>query len=152
MKFESFKHFTFISFLKRKINSLYARSDELQIEEDLFSKSVHSLEFFTGICVLHVQRTLCSPTHRIENVGRKSYESDFRYSTDTICQRFLLSAYNWISWDYLSVEKIRKYPRISKIVQVNIIRNISRLFIVPVRFFIYFLLKILNLYHLHKHL
>lgn len=72
IKFKSVKYFTFGSFLKRKIKSLYSRSDELQIESDLFSKSVHSLEFFTGICVLHVHRTLCSPSHRIENMGEKS--------------------------------------------------------------------------------
>lgn len=152
MKFESFKYFTFVSFLKRKIRSLYSRSDELQIEGDLFSKSVHSLEFFTGICVLHVHRTLCSPAHRIENMGEKSYQSDFRYSTDNYLSGSLRSAYDWISWDYLSVQRIQKYPRISKIVQVKLIRNISRLFIIPIRFFIYFLLKILNLYHLQKHL
>ena len=152
MKFESFKHFTFVSFLKRKIKSLYSRSDELQIKGDMFAKSVHSLEFFTGICVLHVHRTLCSFTHKIENVGEKSYQSDFRYRTDSNLSGILRSAYNWISWDYPSVQRIQKYPRISKIVQVKIIRNISRLFIIPIRFFIYFLLKILNLYHLQKHL
>lgn len=152
MKFESFQRLSFVSYLQRKIHSLYARSDELNIESDVFSKSVFSMEFFTGICALHINRDLCSNTQRIENHGVKSHQSDFRYNTDGRLHSVLRSAYNWISWDYPSVERIRRHPRISKIAQMNIVRKILRLLIIPIRFLFYLMLKIFNLYNLREHL
>lgn len=152
MKFETFQQFTFISFLKQKISSLYARSDELNLSIDIFSKSVSSLEFFTGLCVLHINRSLCKSTQRIENDGKRNFQSDFRYSIDGKIQSAFRKAYNWISWDYVSEEHREKYPRISKIFQRNVIRNSFRMFIVPIRFFIHFVLKLINLWNLKKQL
>ena len=45
MKFESFKKFSFVRYLQGKIHSLYARSDELKIESDMFSKLVFHWNF-----------------------------------------------------------------------------------------------------------
>ena len=151
IKFESFQRFSFVSFLKGKIRSLYARSEEVKIEDDLFSKSVHSLEFFTGVCVLHINRTLCTTTQRIENHGVKSLQSDFRYNTDGKLHTILRNAYEWISWDYPSVERTKKYPRISKIAQVEVVKNFLRFFIIPLRALVYLFLKLLNLKNLRKH-
>lgn len=151
IKFENFKRFSFVNFLIGKIQSLYARSDEVVIEPDIFTQLVHSIEFFTGICVLHINRSLCTATQRVENNGVKSNQSDFRHNTDAWFQRILRNAYNWISWDYPSVERKRKYPRISNLMQVSAVKKLSSVFILLLRSFIYLLLKLVNLKNLRKH-
>lgn len=151
IKFESFQRFSFVSFLTGKIRSLYSRSGEVKIEDDLFSKSVHSLEFFTGVCALHINRNLCMATQRIENHGIKSHQSDFRYNTDGKLQTFLRKAYDWISWDYPSIERTKKYPRICAVAQVDGVKKLLRFFIIPLRSLMYLLLKVLNLINLRKH-
>jgi hypothetical protein len=150
MKFESFRRYSFVSFLEDKIKSLYARSDELVMKGDAFSDSVHSMEFFTGVCVLHIDRELCVSTQRIENDGNRSYQSDFRYNTDSKLQDGLRNAYNWISWDYLTKERVEKYPRVGKLAQVTIIRNLIRLWIIPIRFLLYFSIQFFNMMNLKK--
>lgn len=150
MKFESFPKYSFISFLKSKVNSLNARSGDLEIKKDLFTSAVHSIEFFTGICVLHVNRSLSTTTQRIENKGVRSNSSDFRYNTDGSVNSFLRCTYNWLSWDYLSDQRKVKYPRASKILQVHLVRGIIRIVIIPIRSVIYFLLQMFNLYNLKK--
>ena len=150
MKFESFRKYSFVSFLKDKIRSLNARSDELNIKKDVFSNSVYSIEFFTGICVLHVNQNLSTSTQRIENVGSRTNATDFRYTSDGAIQSFLRASYDWISWDYLSDRRIEKYPRISKFLQVRLVRGIIRFFIIPIRFANYLLLEFFNLYNLKK--
>jgi hypothetical protein len=152
MKFESFRKYSFVSFLKDKISSLNARSDELSIKRDVFSNSVHSIEFFTGICVLHVNRNLSTSAQRIENNGSRNNATDFRYTSDGAIQSFLRASYDWISWDYLADRRIEKYPRISKFLQVRLFRGIIRLIIIPSRFMIYLLLKLINLCNLRNRL
>ena len=148
MKFESFRKYSFISFLKDKIKSLNARSDELDIKKDNFSNAVHSIEFFTGICVLHLNRSLSTSTQRIENNGIRNHASDFRYTNDGRVQSFLRAFYDWISWDHLSDNRIEKYPQVSKFLQVQLIRKLIRFVIIPMRFVNYFLLELFNLYNL----
>ena len=150
MKFESFPKYSFISFLKSKVNSLNARSGDLEIKKDLFSSAVHSIEFFTGICVLHVNRALSTTTQRIENKGVRSNSSDFRYNTDGSMNSSLRCTYNWLSWDYLSDQRKVKYPRASKFLQVPLVRGLIRIVIIPIRSVIYFLLQMFNLYNLKK--
>ena len=150
MKFESFRKYSFISFLENKIKSINARSDELDIKRDVFSNSVHSIEFFTGICVLHVNRSLSTFTQRIENNGIRNNANDFRYTSDGRVQSFLRTSYDWISWDYLSDNRIKKYPRITKFLQIRLIRGIIRFVIIPTRFANYLLLELLNLYNLKR--
>jgi hypothetical protein len=150
MKFESFSRYSFISFLKGKIKSLYARSGDLDLKKDLFTSAVHSIEFFTGICVLHVNRSLSTSTQRIENEGVRSDSSDFRYTSDGTVNSFLRCTYNWLSWDYLSDQRKVKYPRTSKFLQVRSVRGIIRIVIIPIRSVNYFLLQLFNLYNLKK--
>ncbi|MDO8646053.1 MAG: class I SAM-dependent methyltransferase [Candidatus Planktophila sp.] len=150
MKFENFQKYSFVNFLKDKINSLNARSDELNIKKDIFSSSVHSIEFFAGICVLHVNRSLSTSTQRIENDGSRNNATDFRYTSDGAMQSFLRASYDWISWDYLSDNRIKKYPRTSKFLQVRLVRGIVRLVIIPIRFANYLFLQLFNLYNLKK--
>lgn len=152
MKFESFPKYSFVGFLQGKIKSLYARSDELDLGKDIFSQCVSSFEFFTGVCALHINRDLCASTQRVENDGERSYQSDFRYNTDGKLQSVLRHAYNWISWDYFSQERTNNHPRISRILKKSLIRNLLRIFIVPIRFLIYLFLKLLNVWNLRKQL
>lgn len=150
MKFESFRKYSFVSFLEDKIKSLNARSDELDFRKDIFSKLVHSIEFFTGICVLHVNRNLSASTQRVENNGTRNDANDFRYTSDGVIQSFLRASYDWISWDYLSDSRAKKYPQISKFVQGQLVRRMIRFIIIPIRFVNYLLLKLFNLYNLKK--
>ena len=144
MKFENFHKYSFVSFLQIRIKSLYARSSELKIKRDTFSMTVNSIEFFTGICVLHINRELSLATYRIENSGTKGHANDFRYTNDGVFQSFLRNAYDWISWDYLSFDKAKKYSWLAKLMRVSSIRFSLRLIIVPIRFVVYFLLKAIN--------
>ena len=152
MKFETFQRSSFVNFLKQKIDSLYARSDELNLSKDIYTKSVSSLEFFTGICVLHINRSLCKSTQRVKNDGERSFEKDFRYRIDGKVQSFFRKAYNWISWDYLSEERRKKYPLVGKIFESDLFRNSLRILIVPIRFVIYLVLKCINVWDLNKKL
>jgi len=151
MKFESFQKYSFVNYLNGKIKSLMARSSELDFKRDIFSQSVHSIEFFTGICVLHVNQSLSGLAHRIENSGRKNFSTDFRYSSDGLMYSLFRKAYDWISWDYLSLERRKKYKRIGRLLQKKSILVVIRLVIVPCRFLIYFFMKLMNLCKLKKH-
>jgi hypothetical protein len=148
MKFESFQKYSFVSFLKSKIESLFARSDELTLKKDLFSDSVHSIEFFTGICALHVNRNLSTSAQRIENNGVRENADDFRYLNDGVIQSYLRAAYDWISWDHLSEKRIRRFPKLSVFLQTGFARLVIRIVIIPIRAIIYLLLKFSNLYQL----
>ncbi len=150
MKFESFSKYSFISFLKSRVKSIYARSGDLEIKKDLFSSTVHSIEFFTGICALHVNRSLSDSTERIENEGIRNNSSDFRYTSDGTVNSFLRYTYNWLSWDYISDQRKVTYPRTSKLLQVRLVRGIIRIVIIPIRSVNYFLLQIFNFYNLKK--
>jgi hypothetical protein len=150
MKFESFHRYSFLSFLERKITSIHARSEELDIKKDIFSDSVHSIEFFTGVCVMHINRSLSSTTQRIENFGNRNNSGDFRYANDGALQSFLRASNDWISWDYPSDARRERYPRFSKSIQKRLFRGVIRFVIIPFRFAIYFLLELLNLYNLKK--
>jgi hypothetical protein len=150
MKFESFRKYSFVSFLKSKIKSLFARSDELRLKKDMFSDSVHSIEFFTGICALHVNRRLSTSAQRIENTGVRENADDFRYLSDGMIQSHLRAAYDWISWDHLSEERIRRFPKLSVFLQIGFVRLVIRIVIIPIRSIIYLLLKFSNLYQLKK--
>ncbi len=150
MKFESFQKYTFVSYLKSKVKSLMARSDELDCKKDVFSDSVYSIEFFTGVCVLHINRVLSCSSGRIDNKGNRDYSTDFRYRSDGLIYTFLRRAYDWISWDHLSEARIDKHNRISSFLQKRSVLSLIRLVIVPCRFLIYFFLKLMNVFNLKK--
>ena len=150
MKFESFRKYTFVHYLQAKIQALYARSGELRLSKERYSELVHSIEFFTGICVVKVDRTKCAPTNRIENSGTRNNANDFRYENDGSLVSFLRFIYNWISWDNMSDLRAIRHPFVNSIMKSPITRFSSRLFIVPVRFCIYLLLKSSNYIHLRR--
>lgn len=144
MKFESFKKYSFIKFLQEKVSSMYARSDDLRIPEDKYSKLVYSIEFYNGICVLNIDRNLCGGTKRIENEGVKSHQADFRYSNDRRFVQTLRNFYNWVSWDYMSKDQIALHPRIHRLMSYSFFNLSARVLIVPVRYFLYLGLKVCN--------
>ena len=150
MKFESFRRYNYVRFLQNKIASLYSRSDEVYLPKDFYTQFVYSIEFFTGICVLKIDRTLCEETHRIENSGVKDNASDFRYENDGRFIGFLRAAYDWISWDYMTKERVKKHRHIYGLMQLRAVKFATRLVIIPLRFLIYLLLKIGNLIKLKK--
>jgi len=144
MKFESFQKYTFVSFLQSRITSLYARSDDLRLKPDIFSKSVHSMEFFSGVCVLHVDRTKCESTQRIGNNGIKNNSRDFRYENDNRFLSFLRKIYDMVSLDYLSEVRRKKYVLTAKFMRNKYCRFVARLVIIPLRAPIYFAIKLVN--------
>ena len=150
MKFENFKRYSLVMYLKDKIASMYSRSDEVTLPSVLYSRLVHSIEFFTGICVLKIDRTLCEETHRIRNAGIKNNSSDFRYESDGKFITILRATYNWVSWDYMTIERIQNFPRLYLLSKTRPIKFGLRLIIIPVRFFIYSLLKMGNWIKLRK--
>jgi hypothetical protein len=150
MKFESFKKFTFVNVLKSKINLLYARSSDLNFEKNVFSNSVHSIQFFESICVLHIDRTKCQLNMRIENSGIKDDSQDFRYENDSIIQSFFRKLYDFISIDYLPKDRQLRHPLLAKWMKHSISRQIARIAIIPIRAVIYWWIKLLNLLNLKR--
>lgn len=69
MKFESFKRYSFVSYLQNRIKSLYARSDELNLVNDIFSKSIHSLEFLLGCAYYTSIENYVPPPSELKIVG-----------------------------------------------------------------------------------
>lgn len=144
MKFESFHKYTFVNYLATKIQALYARNDELRIVKSKYSDLVHSIEFFTGICVVKIDRLKCSTSSRIENDGQRNSAADFRYEQDGSVVHLLRWSYDWISWDNMDTQRALKHPKIAKLMKPKFTRHFFRLFIIPIRFLIYSLLKYSN--------
>ena len=150
MKFESFKKFTFVNILKSKIELLYSRSSDLNLKENLYSKCVHSIQFFESICVLHVNRSKCQLNARTENTGVKDYSQDFRYESDGIVQSYFRKLYNFISIDYLAQDRKLRHPLLATWMENSIIRQIARIAILPIRAAIYWWIKLFNLLNLRR--
>ena len=128
----------------------YNRSNELRIARSKYSDLVHSIEFFTGICVVKVDRSKCSTTSRIENDGTRNNATDFRYENDGVFVSLLRRSYNWISWDTMNTQRAIKHPTVTKLMMTSYIRHFFRLFIVPIRLIAYSLLKYSNRLYLRR--
>jgi hypothetical protein len=150
MKFENFKRFSFVNFLVAKIPLLYARSSDLKINQTKYSDSVHSIQFFESICVLHIDRSKCNMNTRVENAGIKNYSKDFRYDNDALFLSFFRKIYDFISIDYLSLERGIRHPRISRLMKNKYLRLVLRCVIIPTRAFVYWWIKLLNLLNLRR--
>jgi hypothetical protein len=150
MKFESFNKFTFVNILKSKIDLLYSRSSDLNLEENLYSSCVHSIQFFESIVVLQIDRTKCQLNMRIENSGIKDHSRDFRYENDGVVQSFFRKMYDFISIDYLSQNRQLRHPLLAKWMKYSIGRQIARIVIIPIRAFIYWWIKLFNLLNLKR--
>lgn len=152
VKFESFKKLTFIEFISRKIPSLHARNNELTIKEDSFTKHVSSIEFFTGIVAISVDRKLCGKTFRLDNSKKRNFSIDYRYNLDSKLTNLLRTCYNWISWDYMTENRISKYPWLFKMQSSKFFSLFLKCSIAPTRFLLYTGLKLLNAKNLKKKL
>ena len=150
MKFESFKKFSFVNLLIDKIALLYARSSDLRIEESEYSKCVHSIQFFESICVLHIDRRKCLTNTRTENDGKKDFSEDFRYENDGFVQSIFRRLYEYISFDYLSRERELSHPFLARIMKNKYLRLALRCVIIPIRGFIYWWIKLINLFNLRR--
>lgn len=150
MKFESFKKFTFVNILKSKIDLLYSRSSDLGLEENLYSKCVHSIQFFESICVLNIDRRKCQLNVRTENGGVKDYSQDFRYESDGMIQSNFRKLYDFISIDYLSQDRKLRHPLLATWMKNSFIRLIARIAILPIRAVIYWWIKLFNLLNLRR--
>lgn len=148
MKFESFKRYSFVNFLLGKIALLYARSSDLKVKETSYSKCVHSVQLFESICVLHIDRRKCVTNRRIENNGIKDFSKDFRYGNKGFVQSILRKIYAYISIDYLSLDRELSHPFLARIMKNQYLRFILRCVIVPIREFIYWCIKFINLMNL----
>ena len=144
MKFDSFDKYSFISHMKREIDSLHSRSPELDYLDTGFTENVHSISFFENICVLNIDRKKCLKNDRVVNGGREVHSQDFRYEAETSFIHFMRKLYDGISIDYLSASQIMKHPNFAKIVNVRIVRKFIRIFIIPPRAIFYFCIKSAN--------
>lgn len=150
MKFESFNRFSFVNLLIGKITLLYARNSDLRIKESEYSKSVHSIQFFESICVLHIDRRKCLINTRIENNGKKDFSEDFRYENDGFVQSIFRRLYEYISIDNLSREREISHPFLGRIMKNKYLRFALRCAIIPIRGIIYWWIKLMNLFNLRR--
>jgi hypothetical protein len=144
MKFDSFKENSFISHMKREIDSLHSRSPGLDFLDTGFSDNVHSITFFENICVINVDRPKCSKNDRIVNGGTKTESKDFRYEAETKFIGFMRKLYDGVSIDYLSQAQVTKHPTFARLVNIGIVRKVIRLFVIPLRALFYFCIKCAN--------
>lgn len=150
MKFESFKRFSFVNLLAKKIPLLYSRSSDLKILQTKYSKCVYSIQFFESICALRIDRSKCDTNTRIENTGVKDFSKDFRYERDGFIQSLFRKLYDCISIDYLSPEREIRHPLLSRTMKNKYLRKIFRCVIIPVRALIYWCIKLLNLFNMRR--
>jgi hypothetical protein len=150
MKFDAFKKYSFISHMKREIDSLHSRSPELDFLDTGFSDNVHSITFFENICVINVDRPKCVKNDRVINGGRKTESQDFRYEAETKLISFLRKLYDGVSIDYLNQAQAAKHPNFARIVSVGIVRRAIRCFVIPLRALIYLCIKSANAFRFKK--
>ena len=144
MKFDAFAKYSFISHMKREVDSLHSRSPELDYLDTGFSDNVHSISFFENICVLNVNRTKCLKNERVINGGKKANAQDFRYEAEAPLIHLMRKLYDGVSIDYMSQEQVAKHPNFAKIVNVRIVHKFIRIFIIPLRAIFYFCIKSAN--------
>ncbi len=150
MKFDNFKNLSFISQMKREIDAIHSRSPALGYLGSFFSARVHAIKFFENICAIYVDESKCLINERITNGGARHMSKDFRYEADSSTAIKLRKIYDGISLDYLPAEKMLKYPRLANFLGNNGTRKVLRLAIVPLRFIIYFLMKLENFFKFKK--
>ena len=150
MKFESFKKVSFVNLLISKVSLLYSRSSDLKILETIYSKCVHSIQFFESICVLHIDRSKCNTNMRVENAGAKDFSEDFRYESDGFIQSIFRKFYEYVSIDYLSPERQIRHPFLNRFMENRYFRMGIRCGIIPIRAFIYWWIKLMNLLNLRR--
>ena len=150
MKFECFKKFTFINILKSKIDLLYSRCSDLNLETNLYANCVHSIQFFESICALHIDRTKCQLNSRTENLGIRDHSQDFRYRSDGIIQSNFRKFYDFVSIDYLSENRQLRHPLLARWMKASIIRQTARIAIIPIRAAFYWWIKFFNLLNLKR--
>lgn len=150
MKFDAFKKYSFISHMKREIDSLHSRSPELDSLDTGFTDNVHSITFFENICVISVDRPKCVKNDRIINGGRKTESQDFRYEAETKLISLMRKLYDGVSIDYLSQAQVAKHPNFARIVNVRIVRTVIRIFVIPLRALFYLFIKSANAFRFNK--
>ncbi len=144
IKFENFPKYSFINFMKNQVDSLHSRFPGLERLEGRFTSSVHSVTFYESICVMRVDRSKCLKNAREINNGVRQNAQDYRYFDGKPVLAFLRKIYDGISLDYLSPERAQKYPKFAKSLENRGVRLLVRLFVVPIRAIIYFLIKTEN--------
>ena len=139
-----------VSFLRRKITSLHARSNELRFKRDSYSDIVHSIQFFAGIVVLHINRKLCDSSDRLNNNRIPGYARDYRNAGEGTILKVLQFLMEYISIYYASSDRQSRHPKLFKILNIKTFRRASRIVIIPLRFVLYFLIKFYNLIQFSK--
>lgn len=144
MKFGNFKQNSFINFMLGNVKKIHARCDDLILNNNIFAELVHSIEFYSGICAIKVNRNFCIEGQRVSNGAVSQGASDFRYETEGSFSKFFRKSIEKISIDYPTELQKLKHPVLYKILGKKVIRYLIRCFVVPIRFVLNFILKVIN--------
>ena len=87
---------------------------------------------------------------RVENAGAKDFSEDFRYESDGFIQSIFRKFYEYVSIDYLSPERQIRHPFLNRFMENRYFRIGIRCVIIPIRAFIYWWIKLMNLLNLRR--
>ena len=149
MKFGNFKHKSFINFVLGNVKKIHARCDDLNVNANIFTELVHSIEFYSGVCAIKINRTLCTTGKRVDNGVTSQKASDFRFNAEGSFSKLFRKGVEKISIDYPTDLQKYKHPRIYEILEKKVARFVLRSFKVPIRFVLNLFIKTINLINLN---
>lgn len=82
--FKSFGYpskYTFVNWSKNIIDDINSRSKNVKINENIYTESIESIEFFESIIVFNINHTLPIKSSDVSNNGITSSFKDFRYQS-----------------------------------------------------------------------
>jgi hypothetical protein len=72
---------TFTEWSKRRIDSINARFEDVDITPDFYSKKIQSIQFFTSLIAFHVNERDCVASKTLENNGVRVESLDLRHGS-----------------------------------------------------------------------
>lgn len=145
MRFGNFSKYSFFNLLNSEIESMHKPFPGTSNLSNGFLRGLFSVTWFTNVCAIELSSSTDLNYERVENVAITESATDFRYASQGSLSEILRKTYEAISLDYLSPEFVNRFKSLSKILMKPGVRWILRLFIVPIRRFIYLIMQIDNL-------
>ena len=145
MRFGNFSKYSFFNLLNSEIESMHKPFPGTSNLRNGFLKGLFSVTWFTNVCAIELSSSLDRNYERVENVAINESATDFRYASQGSFSEYLRKLYEAVSIDYRSPKFARRSPSISKFIRLSGVRLFLRLFIVPIRRSIYFVMQLQNL-------
>ena len=75
---------TFVNLIKKIIDNINSRSENVRTVDNIYSQVLSSIEFFESLVVFNVDRQLAVKSKSISNDGETQNLTDFRYQSNLL--------------------------------------------------------------------